>query len=151
MKKRRVWRYTCEHCKKSNCSSSAMALHELRCFKNPTRKCPVCEVTWPSSGIAVAMQAMSEIDQSTEKSLMSDLADACESCPACIMSAIYQAPLPMVDPDVSGYRDLEGVWHDGNPQPEYRYRIDWDYKKARDEYRAEQRAEESALVWPPAF
>ena len=131
MLKRRVWRYTCEHCKKSNCSSSAMRTHELRCFKNPNRRCPVCEAQWPLDCLKEPMAAMAEINKDNEEALIKAISDKVESCPACTFAAIIQAPVAQVE---SG----------GENSDLHRYWITWDYKKARDEYRAEQRAEEAS-------
>lgn len=37
MKRKRVWRYYCDFCKKSGCGRAAMAWHEQRCINNPAR------------------------------------------------------------------------------------------------------------------
>lgn len=44
MKKKRVWRYYCDFCKKSGCSSGHMKKHEARCTMNPDRECGFCKV-----------------------------------------------------------------------------------------------------------
>ncbi len=132
MKQRRVWRYTCDHCRKSGCGKAAMRDHEARCFKNPARHCPVCERQWPIEELEAPIAACSDMDKGNEAALIQSISDAVEQCPACICAAIIQAPLPM----------LETV-EDG---PLHRYWCSWDYKKARDEYRAEQRQEEASYL-----
>lgn len=145
MKKRHVWRYTCEHCKKSNCSGGAMAQHELRCFRNPARCCPVCEAQWPLDWLVEPMKALEEIEEATEEALIAKLREAVEGCPACMCAAIMQAKLPMIE------WDTPGEYHFGEFCPgshgSYRYRVKWDYGKERDAYRAEQRASEEERVF----
>jgi len=136
MKKRKVWRYTCDHCGKSNCSSWAMKQHELRCFKNPQRKCPVCGAKWPRGELAAPMAALADIEESTEGALIRAIESAADGCPACTLAAIIQGPLPMVEWDIPGEFHF-GEFHEGT-HGEYRYRVKWDYKTARDEYRRDQ-------------
>lgn len=43
MRSKMVWRYYCDHCKKSGCGKSQMKTHEAHCTMNPNRKCRMCE------------------------------------------------------------------------------------------------------------
>lgn len=146
MKTRRCLRYLCDYCKKSGCSKSAMVHHEARCFRNPTRKCPVCERQWPIAELAPAMEALVDVDDSNEDALIKAISEEVESCPACTLSAILQSEIPTHDVEYHG-------WDGDVTHSKERHWIKWDYKKARDAYNAEKRAEEAALVAPrePAF
>ena len=116
-----------------------MAQHESRCFRNPARKCPVCELQWPIAELAPAMDALLGVDNSNEDALIAGISEIVESCPACTLSAILQTPIPT--------HDMEYHTEDGRTiNRRERHWIRWDYKKARDEYRAEQRAEEVASI-----
>lgn len=49
MRVKKVNRYYCDFCKKSNCSKHAMELHEKHCTMNPDRQCRLCnDVTAPA-------------------------------------------------------------------------------------------------------
>lgn len=111
-----------------------MQTHERRCFRNPQRECVVCNRQWPIPELAAPIAAMANIDESTEKAMIAAVSEVVEGCPACICSAISQAPLPMVEWDTPGGYFL-GEWHDG-PSGKYRYRVNWNYKTERDAYRA---------------
>lgn len=137
MKQRRVWRYTCEHCRKSNCSKSAMTLHESRCFRNPARKCTMCQAQWPLPELAPLMAALSEVTTETEAALIAPISEAVDGCPACICAALRQSNTVRMD----GYEDFHGRWC----EHEVRHWFQWDYKAARDAWMSEQAQEEMAL------
>lgn len=42
MKTKTVKRHHCDFCRKASFQRPAMERHEAACFKNPSRKCPVC-------------------------------------------------------------------------------------------------------------
>lgn len=44
MRKKKVWRYYCEHCKKAGCSAGHMNTHERGCTANPNRACRMCKM-----------------------------------------------------------------------------------------------------------
>lgn len=115
-----------------------MKQHECRCFRNPARLCPVCERQWPVDLLAEPIAALAGITSESEKVLVQALRDAVESCPACVCSAIAQAPLPMCEWD-NPDEFILGTWHEG-AHGECRYRVDFNYKQERDEYFREQRA-----------
>jgi len=134
MKQRRVWRYTCEFCRKSGCGKAAMRDHEGRCFKNPNRGCPVCEARWPLEQLAAPMAALAQINAENEAALIEAIGQAVDHCPACTCAAINQGPLPMVEVE-------SNEWDGPVRTQSYRYHVSWDYAKARDEYRREEQAD----------
>ena len=69
MTKRKVWRYKCDHCRKSGCSGGAMKAHECRCFKNPERLCSMCHTKWPYVELIPIMKELEEIIRLTEQEL----------------------------------------------------------------------------------
>lgn len=138
MKVRRVYRYTCDFCKRSNCSKSSISTHEAKCFKNPNRHCTMCLAQWPIDGIAGPMAALSDANESNEAQLVEAVAKIVEHCPACVCSVLNQCDRPKVTWD-----------NEFGDSGEHRYRFKWDYAKARDAYLNEQRREEASYVWPP--
>ena len=134
MKQRRVWRYTCDHCKKSGCRKDAIRDHEACCFKNPNRRCRVCETQWPLEQLIAPMAALANIEKQNEAALIRAISDAVEGCPACILSALTQGPVPTIE-------EYGCDWSGNETTYSHRYYITWDYAKARDEYRNEQHSE----------
>lgn len=112
--------------------------HELRCFKNPARKCPVCCAQWPISNLVPHLAALADVDEATEPAVIEAVSNTVDGCPACILSAIKQATLPMIET----YSGPMSPFDDEHTHVS-RYWITWDYKKARDEYREMQRDEEN--------
>lgn len=140
MKTRRVWRYTCEHCKKANCSKPSMVLHEGRCFHNPARRCSMCQAQWPLPELAPLMAALSDVTDATEAALIAPISEAVEGCPACICAALRQSDTT---------RETDYKTFEGNVcQHKTRHWFSWDYKKARDEWMDEQRREEVSYMFP---
>ena len=123
MKVRRVYRYTCDFCKRSNCSKGSISTHESKCFKNPNRRCTMCGAQWPIEGLAAPMAALSDTDEGNEAQLVEAVAKAVEYCPACTCAALNQCDRPVLE------------WEDEyGDSGKYKYRFKWDYKKARDAY-----------------
>lgn len=83
MRKRRVWRYYCDFCKKANCSSYAISQHELHCTMNPNRSCRMCKwqrnnkltITEMKEALAISLNRLRFLVQ----------------CPACILATIRQS------------------------------------------------------------
>lgn len=98
--------------------------HECRCFRNPNRHCIVCDRQWPIPELAAPMAAMANITKETEKAMIAAVSEVVESCPACICSAISQAPLPTIE-----YETPSEYVHT------HRYHVEWNYKAERDAYR----------------
>lgn len=117
MKRKQVWRYYCEHCKKSGCSSSHMGKHEKHCCRNPQRQCRMCGTQgrdYQALG-KVFLLGKALCDQDLET-----LSGAVDGCPACILATIFQANLCG-----DGQSPLWG----------------WDYKKAVQEWWDEKNAQ----------
>jgi len=115
VKKRKVWRYTCEFCGKSNCSASAMSTHERHCTKNPKRVCRMCQRVGdeqrPMAELIAAIR-YTPIPGCEEYQII-DLGDGVKvgsprqfardigelrrishNCPACILAALRQVTEP---------------------------------------------------------
>lgn len=110
MKRKQVWRYYCDYCKKSSGSGSAMDIHEKHCTMNPGRDCRMC---------AAAERAYGDPSQHPTPELvaalgdggkagMAALRDLASNCPACILAAIRQSELREKDDWHRG--DDEGGW-----------------------------------------
>lgn len=44
MKRKQVWQYSCDFCKRKKLSASAISNHEKHCTMNPNRECRVCKM-----------------------------------------------------------------------------------------------------------
>src|SRR4030043_432696 len=100
MKRKQVWRYYCDFCKKKTLSAGAMTIHEKHCTMNPNRDCRMCNYNGNSGS-----RPMNELltllphDLNYEKEAYEDrinaslpeLREATNNCPACIMAALRQA------------------------------------------------------------
>jgi hypothetical protein len=84
MRKAKVWRYYCDHCRKGGCSAGAMKTHEARCLRNPKRSCGFC---------AIAGEAQEDVDVLVEAFHGGDidrLRTAAHGCPACMLAAVLE-------------------------------------------------------------
>ena len=104
MRKKQVWRYYCDHCRKGRFTESSMRLHEEHCTLNPARKCRMCNYG-DGAGITVAElikllpivpNPLSDGTNCTmlyaaTAAAMPKLREAAGNCPACIMAALRQA------------------------------------------------------------
>ena len=110
MKKKKVWRYYCEYCGKTNCSGGSIGKHEKHCTMNPNRVCRMCEFssTTPEE-LSEAMALLpdpddykapesfygwneyshDELDEALELALPK-VRDIVDNCPACILAAMRQ-------------------------------------------------------------
>lgn len=104
MKKKQVWRYYCEFCKKSGCSGGHMKAHELTCTANPNRECRMCgpggsygrTLTAKRDTAALVAILATRHDPSltateNREAIMDQLREAANGCPACILAAIRQS------------------------------------------------------------
>jgi hypothetical protein len=135
VKIRKVLRFTCDYCKKSNCKRDAMAAHEMRCFKNPSRRCPICERQWPDEALSKLVAGLSAITEETEKAMIDEIRNEVDGCPACVLAVIKQAKLPQVEWD-NGSPIAEQ--HESGSHPFY---VNFNYKTEMDEYMNEQRTD----------
>ena len=84
MKRKKVWRYYCDFCKKSGCSGGHMKEHEQHCTMNPDRTCRMCDLL--------------EEEQAETQTLVDALLNGGMKrlrthtiCPACLLAAIRQS------------------------------------------------------------
>ena len=95
----------------------------------------MCGVQWPVTALHAPLAALAEIEKKTEQELLAAVSKAVEGCPACVCAAISQAELPIQTHTRDEY--------DGNQtETEYRYHVNYDYKKERDIYMADKRQRE---------
>lgn len=141
MRRKKVWRYYCEFCKKANCSGASISRHEKHCTKNPDRACGMCgiaDLTQPN--LNAVLQILPEpkdyeesdtvlggwsyvgLDKAVED-VMQKVRDAVENCPACIMAALRQKGIPV--PVVTSFNftaECKSWWADFNEsQRDYDY------------------------------
>lgn len=114
MRKKQVWRYYCDFCKKAGCSAYHIRNHEERCTMNPNRVCGMCrlmEQPQPELSVLIALLPPTIIKQEgdcldwiawksdvDEEAALLKLREASGNCPACILATLRQAkiPVPMV-------------------------------------------------------
>lgn len=124
MKKRQVWRYACEFCKKSGCSAHHIATHERSCTANPQRICEMhkhCEEPQrPIVELIAALRSHEQEDGLDYTRGLADLRTLASDCPACILAAIRQSV----------------VQKQTNPGSEFgeNVRVDFDFKKELAEF-----------------
>jgi len=94
MKKKKVWRYYCEFCKKSGCSGGHLSSHEKSCTNNPDRVCKMCNAA------GLNQKSIAELIKTLglgDKAGVDALREATDGCPACMLSAIRQSGLQIPD------------------------------------------------------
>uniref|UniRef100_A0A6M3J3H1 Uncharacterized protein n=1 Tax=viral metagenome TaxID=1070528 RepID=A0A6M3J3H1_9ZZZZ len=122
MKKKRVWRYYCEYCKKSGCSAYHMKNHEVSCTMNPNRKCRMCGYT---EGHRNSMDELVAIVKKAEPDMLTQLREATGGCPMCMLAAIRQSGVQYYEIDEDGVhsnfisefdfkKEKEQFWRDSN-------------------------------------
>lgn len=118
MRKRTVWRYYCDFCKKAGLSKHFMQRHEDHCTLNPLRKCRMC--VFANGGNGAALPELLALLPNPVEARISEmngwepaywafvdkanaalpiLREAADNCPACIMAALRQKgiPVPMIE------------------------------------------------------
>lgn len=105
MKRKRVWRYYCDFCKKSNCSGPSISDHEAHCTMNPDRRCGMCRQNNKHAlPIAILKDALLiNLDA---------LRSTCAECPACTLAAIRQSGKSPSDYDYDYTAACEQFWVD---------------------------------------
>lgn len=131
MRKKKVWRYYCDHCNKGGCSGGCMKRHEASCCRNPSRVCGMCA----AAGIGPEQKptpALVEALGGGDKAGVERLREAAQGCPACMLSAIIAS-------DLQEPADLEtgGGFH-----------VEFDFKKERDEFWKEVNSAKAEAQWP---
>lgn len=84
MKQKKVWRYYCDHCKKSGCGKAAMAKHERHCLKNDARECRMCASLNGGTNLPMA-----ELVEAAKQGLAT-LREVADGCPMCMLAAIIR-------------------------------------------------------------
>jgi len=140
MRKKKVWRYYCEFCKKANCSSGSMAKHEASCTKNPNRVCRMCKMLGKAQ---IPMKELLELlpehnpqdfvfrfgaENEPIEAGIKKLREVTEDCPACILAALRQRGIPVPATSFDFKKECEAAWADFNSkqwgkeqEPEWRY------------------------------
>lgn len=85
MRKKKVWRYWCDHCDKGGCSGGHIARHERGCCENPNRICGLCAHVGD-----VTQQPMDLLIAALRAGGLVELRSLAENCPACMLAAIIQ-------------------------------------------------------------
>lgn len=105
MRKKRVWRYYCDHCSKGRCQATAISGHELFCTKNPNRQCGMCKIseqpTPPMEQLKVALAQG-----------LDNLLETAGHCPACTLAAIRQSGGTTGDYEWDYQAACETFWQD---------------------------------------
>jgi hypothetical protein len=94
MTKKKVWRYKCDYCKKSNCSASSIKKHERGCTANPERVCGMCAAVGNEQASSLKipiLQISIEINDRSPDAILAWMRTLTGNCPACILSAIRQS------------------------------------------------------------
>ena len=155
MKKRKVWRYTCEFCGKSGCSGGHMKVHEASCTANPHRVCRMCKHSPKDTAALVALLQAPGNTTADWQAKMIDLRFQTDGCPACILAAIRQSKVQRTladcDPEPGGgftladpmYWDSAEARAIGAPGMKC---LGFDFKAERDAFLAE-RADSGASYY----
>lgn len=92
MRKKRVWRYYCDYCRKAGCSAGHMRKHEKGCTANPDRVCGMCKMVEGTQKPLAELVAVfdgwkpdttsSDYDPEAQRriKLLEDLTDGCPAC-----------------------------------------------------------------------
>lgn len=134
MRKRQVWRYYCEYCKKAGCSGGHMARHEAGCTANPNRVCGVCRIagltaaplaqliafcrskaTWD-----VAQPEDGPLHGSVDKAALDELRSLAGGCPVCMFAALRQSNVYASKDHFDMKAELAAIWSEVNAERERR-------------------------------
>lgn len=98
MKKKKVWRYGCDFCGRSNCSGGSIAKHERHCTMNPNRVCRMCKAVGETQAPIAELIAALEFraspwsgDEGPTEADTTKIRAVAHNCPACILAALRQA------------------------------------------------------------
>lgn len=108
MKRKQVWRFYCEFCKKSGCSGGVIAKHEKSCTMNPNRVCGMCAADpdrlpkeYPTVAAlieAAKLDAVGELvtsDYEWKPYAVTNLEAVSLGCPACMLAGIRQSGIDL--------------------------------------------------------
>jgi hypothetical protein len=134
MRKKRVWRYYCEHenCKASKGTPQSMEIHEAHCMRNPNRWCRLCEDAVPETlaeGVSILKEWWEQmestqygyVDDNTRSAILDKLRKHFNYCPNCIWAACVQSGVPrdaVVDPELFEKMVKTSLreWHERNTE-----------------------------------
>lgn len=131
MKVRKVNRYTCDFCKKSNCSGGAISKHQKFCTMNPDRGCRMCKhPVKPLSLISLLpdskqfLKVGKEYDsgehyegwKDTYKEPLEKIKEECNYCPACVLAVLRQSKIPLYMLDFDYKKEVEEWWKEKNEE-----------------------------------
>ena len=92
MRRKQVWRYYCEHCKRGSCNPSAMKRHEIGCTNNPARVCKLCsEGGVGPNDVADLVAFFRGTEGQDPQERLKALREKTEGCPACILATLRQS------------------------------------------------------------
>jgi len=134
VRRKKVWRYYCEHCRKSGCSGYHMRRHEEGCTLNPNRICRMCKMvegeqkpldvlTAVFDGLPVTEAdeygyRTTTVNDSELQRYIKRLETITDGCPACMLAAArafcarYDGFRVFID--VGFKKRCESVWSDIN-------------------------------------
>ena len=133
---KKVNRYYCEFCGKSNCSAPSISKHEKRCTMNPHRYCGMhymFDLRQPSIPLMLLMlpepsdfwRERTEYGfcekpytwgtyedglEAAVKQVMPRLREFADNCPACIMTALRLKGIPVSLTDLDFKQECEAWW-----------------------------------------
>ena len=134
MRRKKVWRYYCDYCKKANCSGASIKKHEERCTMNPNRVCGFCHLLeQKQTNLVEAMQLLPEpkdyikeevlgsliftsyngLDEAAE-AIMPKLRDFTGNCPACILAALRQKEISLWITSFDFQKESKEIWAEFN-------------------------------------
>lgn len=127
MKRIMRWRYYCDHCKKAGNSGFHIARHERGCTNNPQRECRLHGfITGQPAPSMEKLLAAVEHDAKLTK-----LRAVAHNCPACILAALRQSNVMMVDgegmpffPEFDFKKERDTVF---NAYNQLEYEREWPY------------------------
>ena len=137
MTKRKVWRYRCGFCKRSNCCGAAIATHERGCTANPERVCRMCaHADYQQKPIATLVGVLrAHVEDEDWPKALGELRQSAHGCPACILAAIRQSGLQMTAEDPPWPGELRFDFN-------FKDEVDSFWKRVNEEeYEKDQRAE----------
>lgn len=129
MRRKKVWRFYCEHCKKSGCSGGHISRHERGCTRNADRACGVCRVfelqSKPLPELIAFCKTKAAAGDSIDgnpddSSLWLDevdvkaLRELADQCPACMLAALRQSDTYAGSQHYGFKEEMKSLWNEKN-------------------------------------
>jgi len=99
MTRKQVWQYRCDFCGKRGYSSGHMKSHEKSCTANPDRECRMHLKLMGAKQDRTARELSGLLAMGKPMYGMSELREASDNCPVCILAAIRQSNIQKWDGD----------------------------------------------------